>query len=106
MTAAGQSHPEDRNLFSVVHTAWMASQSALKEKLCITLSTVSEWEEEERKAWQVPALPGMSSRSGADILWQVRWIGWTTAMSPGSLACGLCIRSSCSFVSLCCTKES
>lgn len=96
VTAAGQAHPEERNLLSIVYAAWMASQSALKEKLCITLSTVSEWEEEERNAWQVPALPWVPSCSATAILWQVRWIGWTTAMSwigwttamsPCSLAC-------------------
>lgn len=58
MTAAGQTQPEDKNMLSNVckSPAWMASQSALKEKL-ISLSTVSEWEEVERDVWLVPALP-------------------------------------------------
>lgn len=58
MTAAGQTQPEDKNMLSNVRKspAWMASQSALKEKL-ISLSTVSEWEEVERDVWLVPALP-------------------------------------------------
>lgn len=58
MTAAGQTQPEDKSMLSTVYKspAWMASQSALKEKL-ISLSTVSEWEEVERDVWMVPALP-------------------------------------------------
>lgn len=89
MTVVGQTHPEDRNLLSILckSPARMPPQTALKEKLYLSLGAVSEWEEEERNAWQVPALPRMSSGSGTATLCQVRWISWTKATSPCSLAC-------------------